>query len=149
LNFGVGKPTEFVLLLVEDNPDDVLFLRRALRKGGHSLRLEVVQNGEEAIAYLSGQGTYVDRRRHPLPTHVLLDLKLPKISGFEVLAWMRSRPEFASIPVSILSSSPQTADIDRARALGADCYLTKPISFEQLVPLVNRIVEWMETRRCA
>ena len=135
----------FRLLLVEDDRDDVLFFQRALAKRGQRCPLSVVTDGEEAIAYLSGAGPYADRELHPLPTHVVLDLKLPKKSGLEVLAWMRSRPELARVPAAILSSSAQGNDVNQAGDLGIDRYWIKPVSFKDLLPLVDRISEWMSS----
>jgi CheY-like chemotaxis protein len=135
------------LLLVEDDRDDVLFFHRALAKGGHRLPVSVASDGEEAIAYLSGLGPFADRGLHPVPTHVILDFKLPKKSGLEVLEWIRNRPEFARVPVAILSSSAQGNDVNRARDMGIDHYWVKPVSFKDLLPLVERITRWACSRQ--
>jgi len=96
---GAGLP---VLLLVEDNPDDVLLARRAVKKAALPVSMQVVEDGDEAVAYLEGSGRFGDRVRHPLPALVLLDLKLPKRPGLEVLRWVRSRPELDTTPVVVL-----------------------------------------------
>jgi CheY-like chemotaxis protein len=133
-----------VLLLVEDDRDDVFFLRRALDRIGASFPVSDVHDGEQAIAYLTGTGAFEDRSRFPAPTHLLLDLKLPRRSGLEVLEWLRGRNDpLAAIPVSILSSSGQTVDRERARILGADHYWTKPVSYDGLQNVVEQIVSWV------
>ena len=121
------------VLLVEDNEDDVLFLRRACRKAGLNTPFENAYDGVEAIEFLRGR----DRR----PTHVLLDLKLPRKSGLEVLGWIREQKELQSLPVIVLTSSQETSDIERARELGVDEYFVKPVSLPELVDLVRRIGE--------
>ena len=135
------------VLLVEDDESDVLFLKRAFRKAELSHRLEVAMNGREALQYLSGEGPYADREKHPRPSHVLLDLKLPEKSGFEVLEWIRSDPELKDLHVSILTSSSESADIQKAKLLRADCYLVKPMSFNALLEVVAALDEWIRTDR--
>jgi CheY-like chemotaxis protein len=130
---GAGLP---VILLVEDNPDDVLLARRALKKAALAVSMQVVDDGDEAVAYLDGNGPFGDRARHPLPALVLLDLKLPKRPGLEVLRWIRSRPELATTPVVVLTSSSEDEDIQKAYALGANSYLQKPVAFNGLVQLL-------------
>jgi len=132
-----------LLLLVEDNRDDIFFLSRAFARHGHTFPMRVVHDGEEAVAYLVGAGPYGDRRRHPMPTHVLLDLKLPKKSGLEVLAWMKSNPETCRIPAAMLSSSGQSVDMNRAHDLGSSAYWTKPVSYDDLSDLADRIASWV------
>jgi CheY-like chemotaxis protein len=122
-----------IVLLVEDNEDDVLFLRRASRKAGLNTAFETVYDGVEAIEFLRGGA-----RR---PTHVLLDLKLPRKSGLEVLEWIRGEQAFKALPVIVLTSSQETSDIERARALVVDEYFVKPVSLPELVDLVRRIAE--------
>lgn len=131
---GSGLP---VILLVEDNPDDVLLARRAVRKAALPVSLQVVEDGDEAVAYLGGSGRFGDRARHPLPALVLLDLKLPKRSGLEVLRWVRGQPELDTTPVVVLTSSSEDEDIQKAYALGANSYLQKPVAFNGLVQLLG------------
>ena len=119
------------LLVVEDSEDDLLFLRRAFREAGLSTPLLPAVDGQEAIARLSGTA--------PRPTHVLLDLKLPRKSGLELLAWLRERPEHRHLPVIVLTSSRETSDIDRARSFGVGDYFVKPVSFPELVDVVRAI----------
>jgi CheY-like chemotaxis protein len=131
---GAGLP---VILLVEDNPDDVLLARRALKKAALAVSMSVVADGDEAVAYLDGSGPFGERACHPLPALVLLDLKLPKRPGLEVLRWIRSRPELATTPVVVLTSSSEDEDIQKAYALGANSYLQKPVAFNGLVQLLG------------
>ena len=137
-------PRALMLLLVEDDRDDVLFFKRALAKRGRSFPMAVAHDGEEAIDYLAGRGLYANRELHPLPTHVLLDLKLPKKSGLEVLEWLRGHPELSRVPASILSSSAQGNDVNQARDMGIDYYWIKPVAFEDLLSLIERILEWLD-----
>ena len=127
------------VLLVEDNPDDVALFQRAFRKANIANPLRVVTDGEEAVAYLAGRGEYAERARHPLPVLVLLDLKLPKRSGYEVLAWLRRQEGLRRLPVAVLTSSRQAADVNRAYDLGANAYLQKPVGFEALHELLRTL----------
>lgn len=126
-----------ILLLVEDNSNDVMLLRRALSKVGSTTEMHVVRDGDEALAYLRGEGRYSDRPLHPLPGLILLDLKLPKKSGQEVLEWLSKQPGLNSIPVVVLSTSQQVADVNAAYECGANSYLVKPVLFDELVETVR------------
>jgi len=137
----MNKANRKVLLLVEDDPNDVLFLQMAAKKAGLTLPLHVVKDGYDAIAYLDGQGAYADRALHPVPCLVLLDMKLPRVMGLEVLKWIRERPAFQTTIVIILTSSQQPADILRSYALGANAYLVKPsdpAALSGMMDAVNR-----------
>ena len=132
------------ILLVEDNPDDVLLLKRAFRRANIANSIQVLEDGEAAVRYLSGQGTYADRQRYPLPILMLLDLKLPRCSGHEVLAWLRQQPGLKRLPVVVLTSSQQDIDIDRAYDLGANSYLVKPLGFDALIEMARNLnVYWL------
>jgi CheY-like chemotaxis protein len=137
------------VLLVEDDADDVFFLKRAFEKAGVGGLDQVVSDGQEAIAYLSGTGMYADRRSFPPPSHVILDLKLPKVSGLEVLEWIRTRGPRRDLPVAILSSSGEKVDRDRAQALAIDGYFVKPSGQSELVTIVRSLAtSWaLPTRR--
>lgn len=124
-----------LILLVEDNADDVLFWELASARAGLATAVQVAQDGVEAINWLSGDPPSDGRR----PTHVLLDLKLPRKSGLEVLAWLRQRPEYERLPVIVLTSSQEKSDILRARELGITTYLVKPVSLPELVEMVRSI----------
>jgi CheY-like chemotaxis protein len=128
-----------LVLLVEDDPNDVLLIQRAWRKSNIAAPLQVVADGEAATHYLSGGGEFADRQRYPLPMLVLLDLKLPRKSGFEVLAWLRQQPILRRLPVVILTSSSEPEDINRAYELGANSYLVKPVQFETLQEMMQTV----------
>lgn len=137
-------PTDFTILLVEDSPDDVLLIQRAFRKANLINPISVVDDGEKAIQYLSGAGAYADRASHPLPVLVLLDLKLPRKSGHEVLAWIKQHPSFKRIPVVVLTSSTETIDVNKAYDLGANSYLVKPVGFDDLFAMIKTLQPyWM------
>ena len=126
-----------VILVVEDEPTDLLLLQRAFTRTGTRSQLRSVGDGDLAVAYLAGEGVYADRDRHPLPSLVLLDLKLPRRSGFEVLDWVRNNDQLGSLPTIMLTSSRERSDVDKAYALGANSYFAKPGTFDELVELVQ------------
>ena len=127
------------ILLVEDDPNDILLIRRAFRKANLANPLQVVRNGEEAIAYLARQEPYANQGGYSLPVLILLDLKLPRKSGFEVLEWLRDQPGLRRLPVVVLTSSAETLDINRAYDLGANSYLVKPVAFDALLQMVKTL----------
>ncbi len=136
------------VLYVEDEPNDVMLLRLACEKAGVSFGLEDVADGEQAIAWLGGCIGRADFRRASAPALVLLDLKLPRLSGFEVLKWIRAQPEFELLPVIIFTSSVREEDIDAAYRLGATAYLGKPAQLKQLLELVKTIdCFWIQLNR--
>jgi CheY-like chemotaxis protein len=114
------------LLLVDDNEDDIFFTKQALREAKVPNPVQTAADGQEAINYLSGAGKYSDREQFPLPGLMLLDLKMPRKSGFEVLQWIRQQPSLATLVVIILTTSREDSDIQRASQLGANSYLQKP-----------------------
>src|SRR5712675_2813475 len=109
-----------VILLAEDREDDVVIIRRAFLQGRILNPLFVVKDGEEVISYLNGEGKYSNRPEYPLPELILLDLKMPKLDGFEVLRWIRTQPALAGLRVVVLSSSENIRDVNLAYALGAN-----------------------------
>jgi CheY-like chemotaxis protein len=135
------------ILLVEDDENDVTFLKRAFEKAKMTFPLQVVGNGRLAIEYLGGTGRFSDRAKHPPSTHLLLDLKLPEKSGFEVLEWIRAVPALKELRVAILTSSSESPDLQRAKELGADCYLVKPMSFALLLDVAKALEVWVRTGR--
>jgi CheY-like chemotaxis protein len=126
-----------LVLYAEDEESDVIILKRAFQKANVLCRLAIVKDGHEAIQYLSGAGPYGDRHEHPLPALMLLDLKMPRMSGFDVLSWIAERPNLRSIPVVVLSSSSSEVDIRKAREMGAQDYFVKPNGLDQYGPLVQ------------
>jgi len=133
------KSEDYTILIVEDNPDDVLLIERAFHQCGIINPLRFVQNGEEAIAYLKGEGRFGDRAENPLPVLILLDLKMPRMDGFEFLTWLRNEPELKKLVVVVLTSSRENPDINRAYELGANSYLVKPVQFEELMRIVREL----------
>lgn len=133
-----------LVLYVEDEPDDVLFMRMTFQRAGLADSFRTVGDGRDAIEYLAGQGAYADRGQNPLPTLILLDLNMPMVSGFEVLKWMRERAEFRALPVVVFSSSSREEDKAKARELGADEYVEKPHSARGFVGVVEGLKErWL------
>jgi CheY-like chemotaxis protein len=128
-----------VILLVEDDPNDALLMRRAFRKLNLENGLQVLEDGEEAVAYLAGTRRYADRARYPFPRIVVLDLKLPRRSGLEILEWIRGNPVTRQLPVYILSSSEEKRDMARAHELGVQAYLVKHVGFANLEDTARRI----------
>jgi two-component system, response regulator len=128
-----------VILLVEDNPDDVELTLRAFRL--HNVRNEVVvaRDGSEALDYLVGRGEFADRDTSLQPQLVLLDLKLPKMSGLEVLKEIRTNPQTRLLPVVILTTSREEKDLVDGYTLGANSYICKPVDFEQFVEAVRQL----------
>jgi CheY-like chemotaxis protein len=146
---GSGKSYKFpamppVVLLVEDSPDDVLFMSRALKKSAVTHVLKVAEDGQQALEYFLGVPPYADRTAHPIPALVLLDLKLPRVPGLEVLRWIRGRAEFAATRVVVLTSSEHPDDKKQAHALGADAFVTKPGDPTQLPQVVGEVLaHWL------
>jgi CheY-like chemotaxis protein len=132
------------VLYVEDSMDDYTLFKLASKKCGTPFSLQYAADGEEAIAYLSGTSAYEDREEHPFPDLVLLDLKMPRLDGFEVLQWIRSNPSTKTLPVVVLAGSSFRADIRRALELGANSYAAKPAKFEELQVLIDQIADvWL------
>ena len=125
------KPCNF--LLVEDDPNDVLFVQQEFKRTSKSIRLSIVSDGIEAMRYLEGRDTYKDRQKHPLPHVVLLDLKMPRFSGFDFLEWLRFKApdQLQFIPVVVLSSSNLPQDVTRAYALGVNSFMVKPVNWDE------------------
>jgi CheY-like chemotaxis protein len=140
-----SRPT---VLYVEDSADDFVLLKLASRKCGTPFSLQHAEDGDQAIGYLSGTGTYSNREEHPFPDLVLLDLKMPRLDGFEVLQWIRANPDTKSVPVVVLAGSAFRADVRRALELGANSYATKPAKFAELEVLVDQIADvWLARQR--
>jgi CheY-like chemotaxis protein len=125
------------ILIAEDEESDVMIFEMAARRAGLANPLVIVRDGEQAVAYLGGQSPYADRSEHPLPALCVLDLKMPKMTGFDVLSWLRARPDLGKVPAVVLSSSTQDSDMAKARALGAADYHIKPTSLSDLVTIIK------------
>ncbi len=138
---------EPVLLLVEDDDADAVLVGRAIRKAQLNVRLHRVKDGDEAIEYFEGRNAYADRLVYPLPSVVLLDLKLPRRDGFEVVAWLRGQPApLSRTAIVMLTSSGRAADINRAYDLGANSYLCKPSQHSELVALMTALGDYWLVR---
>src|ERR1035437_405161 len=132
------------VLYVEDNADDFALLKLVSQKCGTPCTLLHAEDGEQAVAYLDGSGAYADREEYPFPDLVLLDLKMPRLDGFEVLQWIRRNPATKALPVVVLAGSSFRADIRRALELGANSYAAKPGRFEDLQVLIDQIADvWL------
>jgi CheY-like chemotaxis protein len=129
-------PNNLTILLVDDSADDRFLLPRAILKAGIANPVQEVTNGSQAIQYFSGQGVYVDRERFPFPGIVLLDLNMPEVDGFGVLEWMRSKFLVQGVLVVVLSRQDEMKQVNRAYALGANSFLTKPGHVEELEELI-------------
>lgn len=128
-----------IVLLVEDNPDDEALTVRALRKNHLSNEIIVARDGQEALDFMFGQGTYADRDTSVLPQVILLDLKLPKVDGLQVLEQLRANPKTRHVPIVILTSSSQEQDMIRGYDLGANSFVRKPVDFEQFLEAARQL----------
>ena len=132
------------ILVVEDDPNDTLLVRRAFKKSQNNIVLQICKDGQEAKEYLSGVGQYSDRTAYPFPRILITDLKMPRVNGLELLKWLRDQ-KCAVMPKIVFSASPQTEDIQQAYDLGASCYLCKPTSFDRLMSLIQLLLNfWNE-----
>jgi CheY-like chemotaxis protein len=132
-------PSAHPILVVDDDPNDQILIKRAFRGAKVANMILTASDGDEAVRYLSGEGAFDDRTKFPLPSLVLLDLKLPRRTGLEVLEWIRQQAGLKRMVVVILTSSKASLDINRAYDLGANSYLVKPVSFESLVALIKSL----------
>jgi CheY-like chemotaxis protein len=135
-------PERGIILLAEDREQDVEIIRRAFKQGGIRNPLFVARDGEETVAYLEGTGKFANRDEYPLPDLLLLDLKMPKLDGFEVLRWVRHQPGFSSLCIVVLTSSEDSRDVNRAYELGANSFLVKPSDFENVIEMTQLIRDW-------
>ena len=136
------------VVLVEDNADDISLFERAFGRTGFPHVLETVRSGDEAIEYLSGSGVYADREQYPLPTLLLLDIKLPRKDGFEVLDWIRHHPKLAPLRVVMLTGSPRSEDVNRAYRMGANSYVSKPVDALGFVDILKALgAHWFQHSR--
>lgn len=133
----------FTVLLVEDDLNDIFLVKRAFKLARIKNPLQVATDGVEAISYLRGEGKYADREAHPLPKLIVMDIKMPRKSGFEVLQWVKGgRGALRRIPVVIVSSSEDPRDINRAYELGANAYMVKPMDFRAVEHLFESITHY-------
>jgi CheY-like chemotaxis protein len=134
-----------IILLVDDSENDLLLMRMAFKKAEFDVSFQEAHNGEEAIAYLRGDGPYSDRTKFPLPLIMLLDLNMPRKSGFDVLTWVRAEPGLKRLSIFVLTASMLPGDIERAFDSGANAYLVKPSSLDALVAMTRSLRDWIVT----
>ena len=132
------------ILLVDDSENDLILMRRAFQKAEFHNPLREVRNGEEAVAYLKGEGVYDDREKFPLPVVMLLDLNMPRMNGFDVLSWIQTQPSLKHLSIIILTASVRMEDVERAYDLGAHSFLVKPASLEKLVGMIRCLRDWLQ-----
>ena len=132
-----------IVLLVDDSQNDAMLMRTVFERAGFVQPMRFAVDGDDAIAYLRGDGRYSDRKLFPLPTTVLLDLNMPRKDGFEVLDWIRHQPALRRLRVYILSASSRPQDIERAYDLGANSYLVKPGNLDGLLNMAKCLVAWL------
>lgn len=137
-------PHKITILSVEDDSQDAYLLQGAFDLEQVSNPLQTVGDGEQAIAYLVGEGRFADRAMHPLPGLLLLDMKMPKVNGLEVLKWVRNHREFEALPVAFLTDSFTTEDVALAYHLGANAFIVKPRSFDELRGIVRFLKGWVQ-----
>ena len=139
---------ERLIIVAEDNPDDALLLRRAIEKAGIPARLKVLRDGEEMLLYLQGLGAFANRDHNPLPSLIILDLKMPRKNGLEVLEWISERPDLSVLPTIVMSASNLEKDIRKAYRYGANTYFVKPTNFDDLVQTMKVLNEyWNKAQR--
>jgi CheY-like chemotaxis protein len=127
------------ILLAEDDENDIALLKRAFKQANIKHPLQIVRDGEEAIEYLGGEGKFADRAQFPLPTVLLLDLKMPRKDGFQVLQWVRQHPNLRALRVLVLTTSSDIRDVNMAYQLGANSFLVKSLDIQNLLELVLQI----------
>ena len=140
----MNDPTPVELLLIEDNPQDLELAMLALQSANPALRIHVARDGEEALDFIFCQGPYASRQITDTPNVILLDLKLPKIDGLDVLKRLKRDPRTAMIPVVVLTSSKEQRDVVESYQLGVNSYIVKPVNFERFTEAVRDLgLYWM------
>ncbi|UPT75578.1 MAG: response regulator [Elusimicrobiota bacterium] len=139
------------ILAVDDSTEDAALLRMAFEHAGTTCRLSTVDGGEAALAYLQGEGPYADRRKHPFPDLMLLDIQMPGRDGFDVLEWVRAqKADWSRLPIIMLTTSHDLADVKRAYDLGANSFLVKPTGFAEFSGMIaNMLAYWLPYNRPA
>lgn len=132
------------ILVAEDNVLEALLLKKAFAAARINRPVHIVSDGQEAIEYLYGTGPYSDRVKHPFPDFLMLDLKMPRMDGFDVLRWLRTHPECSVVPTIVLTNSALPDDVQRAYELGANSYIVKPQQLNDLVRMIQCVCEYWE-----
>jgi CheY-like chemotaxis protein len=143
-------PNRKAILVADDSAEDAFILKRAFERAGLPVPIMFVKDGQELIDYLSGNDGYADRMNHPMPRLLLLDLKMPKMDGFDVLRWLQQQPALRRLVVTVLSSSDESKDVNLAYDLGANSYVVKPSSMDGYSNVVGKMRDyWLEVNRPA
>jgi CheY-like chemotaxis protein len=132
------------LLLVEDEPGNTLLIKRAMSKLKRNIQIQAVEDGEQAVNYLR-KAIDASINKYPLPNVIVTDIKMPRMNGMELLAWLKQQPEFMNLPVIMLSSSGEMEDINRATELGASSYIVRPGSFTELVEVMQQVASYFNS----
>ena len=145
----MNETNEVEILLVEDNPDDLDMTLRSLRKANLTNRIQTVRDGAEALDFIFCEGAYAARKIENIPKLILLDLKLPKIDGMEVLKRIKGDPRTRMIPIVVLTSSKEQNDVVASYNLGVNSYIVKPVNFETFVTAVQQLgMYWLVLNEC-
>jgi CheY-like chemotaxis protein len=136
---------QHTILIVDDDENDIFFVKRAFTEINVHCTFQMLKNGQEVVDYLQGHGEYANREKYPLPMMILMDLKMPIMDGFQVLAWLRTRPGIRVIPTIVFSSSDLASDITRAYELGANSFMTKSVTYDGLLLKLQTLSQyWLE-----
>jgi CheY-like chemotaxis protein len=139
----VTNSSKHIVLLAEDNADDAIFIKRAIRKAGASVSLQHVENGEEAMSYLLGEGFYCDRERYPFPALIVTNMKMPRMNGLELLTWIKQQPTLKHLPVLVMSSSENPDEMSKVATLGGSSYFVKTSSLDTLKEVVKHMMSFL------
>lgn len=132
------------ILIIEDNEDDALFVKIAFRRNDIHGPISIVKDGVEALKYLQGAPPYEDRNRFPFPSVIYTDLKMPRMDGFGVLAWLKAHPDCSVIPTVVMTSSAEDKDVRQAYILGANSYIVKPNNLDELTRILKVSIEYWD-----
>jgi CheY-like chemotaxis protein len=135
-------PNRLKVLLAEDSDIDAFLFQRAVRETGVALNVQLVRDGQEVLDYLRGADRFADRQQFPMPALIILDVKMPRLTGFDVLSWLKAQPGHSSTPVVMLSGSDERKDVTRAYSMGACTYLVKPHRSEEMSGLVRTLQDY-------
>jgi CheY-like chemotaxis protein len=133
------------ILLVDDEPGNVLLIRRAMSKVERNIQIQAVEDGEQAVNYLKKTVDDAYLNNYPLPNLIVTDIKMPRMNGMELLAWIKQQPNFVNLPVIVLSSSGEMEDINQATELGASSYIVRPGSFSELVEIMKQLATYLNS----
>jgi len=133
---------DFTILVVDDDPNDAILLQKAIRANDITNPIQIVRDGGEAIDYLEGRGAYSDRGEFAFPKVIISDLKMPRLSGLELLEWLRKHPKCSVVPMILMSGSGLPRDVEQAYRLGVNSYFQKPSSFHELVDVIRTAYDY-------